>query len=812
MKIFAKFLILFFGVSLLLSAEDTGRQVVDFNSNWKFSKGEANDAYKIEFNDSDWQIVKVPHDWAIYGPFDPEGNPETGKLPWRGEGWYRKTFNLDQANNGDRVYLLFDGVMAFPKVYVNGKLAGEWDYGYNSFYLDITDFVKFDNENLVAVYVDTRKHESRWYPGAGIYRKVQMIVTSPIHVDIWGTKITTPSVEEKWSDVRVATMVNNDSDSDSEVKLESIFISPDGYEFLSDKKEATIEKNSNYEFEQWITLTEPELWDIDNPALYKVKTLVKVDDKVVDTYETTFGVRSFKFTEDDGFYLNNRRVQFKGVNLHHDQGPLGAAFNKRAMQRQLEIMKEMGCNSIRTSHNVPAPELLELCDEMGLLVIDEIYDKWDKRGDLPEGEAFFESAERNMTNFIKRDRNHPSIILWSIGNEIHDIQSNQPGSIRKMESMVLTLKKYDFTRPITMVNDMPTEAKWRLFDYYDVHSFNYGRRYLPFREAEPSKPVIITESASTISTRGFYKFPLPKEKTDYFTDELQISSYDMNAPFWAEPPDLDWDWQENDEYVCGEFVWTGFDYIGEPTPYNYTMLHDGTITLDQTAKSSYFGIVDLVGIPKDRFYLYRSYWAPENKTVHLLPHWNWEGLEGEDIPVFVYTNGDKAELFVNGKSQGFREKKPTSDSLFERYRLMWNNVKYEPGELKAVAYKEGKVIGEDVIVTAGAPAKIKLTVDRTDLNVTGDDLAYILVEAYDEDGNICPLADNEINLEVEGVGTIEGVGNGNPQSLEPFKANKRKLFYGKAMLIVGTKGEDGKIKVKASSGGLESAEVVLNVK
>lgn len=812
MKIFAKFLILFFGVSLLLSAEDTGRQVVDFNSNWKFSKGEANDAYKIEFNDSDWQIVKVPHDWAIYGPFDPEGNPETGKLPWRGEGWYRKTFNLDQANNGDRVYLLFDGVMAFPKVYVNGKLAGEWDYGYNSFYLDITDFVKFDNENLVAVYVDTRKHESRWYPGAGIYRKVQMIVTSPIHVDIWGTKITTPSVEEKWSDVRVATMVNNDSDSDSEVKLESIFISPDGYEFLSDKKEATIEKNSNYEFEQWITLTEPELWDIDNPALYKVKTLVKVDDKVVDTYETTFGVRSFKFTEDDGFYLNNRRVQFKGVNLHHDQGPLGAAFNKRAMQRQLEIMKEMGCNSIRTSHNVPAPELLELCDEMGLLVIDEIYDKWDKRGDLPEGEAFFESAERNMTNFIKRDRNHPSIILWSIGNEIHDIQSNQPGSIRKMESMVLTLKKYDFTRPITMVNDMPTEAKWRLFDYYDVHSFNYGRRYLPFREAEPSKPVIITESASTISTRGFYKFPLPKEKTDYFTDELQISSYDMNAPFWAEPPDLDWDWQENDEYVCGEFVWTGFDYIGEPTPYNYTMLHDGTITLDQTAKSSYFGIVDLVGIPKDRFYLYRSYWAPEKKTVHLLPHWNWEGLEGEDIPVFVYTNGDKAELFVNGKSQGFREKKPTSDSLFERYRLMWNNVKYEPGELKAVAYKEGKVIGEDVIVTAGAPAKIKLTVDRTDLNVTGDDLAYILVEAYDEDGNICPLADNEINLEVEGVGTIEGVGNGNPQSLEPFKANKRKLFYGKAMLIVGTKGEDGKIKVKASSGGLESAEVVLNVK
>jgi beta-galactosidase len=421
-----------------------------------------------------------------------------------------------------------------------------------------------------------------------------------------------------------------------------------------------------------------------------------------------------------------------------------------------------------------------------------------------------EFGERNIRNFVMRDRNHPCVFLWSVGNEMGDIQWNIDNGLEKLEAMAGFIRKYDPARPVTMVCDASGSVKWRHFDYYDIHCWNYGRRYLPAREMDATKSVIISESASTVSTRGFYELPLPQKKTD-FTQSLQVSSYDLNAPEWAEIADDDFLWQQEDKYVAGEFVWTGFDYLGEPTPYNDEAEKEGRISKEQSANSSYFGIVDMCGIPKDRYYLYRSHWAPEKTTVHILPHWNWDGKEGQNIPVFVYTNGDCAELFLNGKSLGKQCKKPDSEKSYERFRLIWDEVTYQPGELKAVAYNKGIMIGESFIKTAGEPYQIKLTPDRNNLKSNGMDLSYILIEARDKNGNPCPLADNMINFEVKGTAVIEGVGNGNPQSTEPFIADYRKLFYGKAMLIIRTlENKPGIISVTATSEGLKSAEASLN--
>ena len=788
-------LTLLFVCAVQLSKAGT-RNWINFNDNWHFTKGNPENAQAVNFDDSSWEVVSVPHDWAIKGPFNEKEPGFTGKLPWKGEGWYRKTFTVDAADQGKIVYFLFDGIMSSPKVYINGKLAGKWDYGYNSFFLNVSDLINFGGKNTIAVYVDTRNHGSRWYPGAGIYRKVRMLVADPVHTEIWGTYITTPKVTDTYGEVRILNNVNNWSDADKEVTVEAQILSPDGKVLTSSEEKRKMKAGSTRQFDHWLTITNPERWDVDNPVRYSVKTIVKDGDKVLDTQVIPFGFRTFKFTANDGFFLNNRHLHIKGVNLHHDQGPLGAAFNTRAMQRQLEIMKAMGCNAIRTSHNVCAPELVELCDKMGLIVFDEAFDKWDNKADITPETDFYEFGERNLRNFVKRDRNHPSVVIWSVGNEMGDIQGNVNFGLRKLAAMVGFVRKYDITRPVTMACDQDGNAKWRHFDYYDVHSWNYGQRWEPARKLDPSKAVIISESASTVSTRGFYELPLAENKTD-FRKSNQVSSYDLNAPRWAEIPDDDFMWQENAPYIAGEFVWTGFDYLGEPTPYF-------------TSRSSYFGIVDLCGIPKDRYYLYQSHWKPEKNMVHILPHWNWDGYEGKKVPVFVYTNGDGAELFLNGKSLGKKFKSPKSDVSTERYRLMWKNVVYEPGELKAVGYKDGKVIGEAEVRTAGKPYSIKLTPDRTEVNATGDDLSYILVEAYDKDGNLCPLAENLIHFNVKGPAKIAAVGNGNPQSLEPFVADHRKLFFGKAMLIVRTEKEKpGKIEVEASSDGLKGAKVLL---
>lgn len=789
----------------------SARQIIAFNTQWKFAKGEQKDAHALTFNDQNWELARLPHDWAVGGPFDPELDGNTGKLPWRGEGWYRKRFDMTSVDAGKRVYFLFDGIMAFPKIYINGRLAGEWDYGYNSFYLDVTEFIRFGGENLIAIHVDTREHDSRWYPGAGIYRKVTMILTDPVHIPIWGTYVTTPEVTDTYADVQVRAEVQNSGAHAAKVELRATIYSPQGQVVAQRSRTGEILAGQIHTFDQWFTLARPQRWDIDNPLRYRVRTEVLVDGRKTDDYTTPFGIRTFRFTADDGFYLNGRRVQMKGVNLHHDHGPLGARFLPRAMERQLEIMQEMGCNAVRTSHNVPAPELLEMCDSMGLLVFNEAFDKWDGKADILPGTDFEAFMERQFHNFIKRDRNHPSVVIWSVGNEMRDIQGNVNNGLARLHTAVNLVRKYDPTRPVTMANDHMENVKWRHWDYYDIHSWNYGRRYRPAREKDPSEPVIISESASTVSTRGFYELPLPEEKSD-FTDSRQVSSYDLNAPPWAEPADWDFFWQEEDQYVVGEYVWTGFDYLGEPTPYHDFWAQENRLPQAAVSRSSYFGIVDLVGIPKDRYYLYRSYWAPEKYTLHILPHWNWEGSEGRNVPVFVYTNSDAAELFINGRSQGVRRKDPKSEDPYQRYRLMWNETVYEPGELKVVAYREGAVIGEAVKRTAGKASRLRLQPDRKEMRGDGQDLCYVLVEMYDADGILCPKAMNEVVFEVDGPAAIAGLGNGDPQSHDPLLSQKVKLFYGQAMLILQSKpGETGIVRVRASADGVEGAMMEVRV-
>lgn len=932
------------GTKLSLKSSDfSPRRVINFNSDWKFAKGEQPGAEAGDFDDSAWQAVRLPHDWAITGPFNPKENGYAGKLPWKGVGWYRKTFKLDKAGSGQRVYFDFDGVMAFPKVYVNGRLAGEWDYGYMSFRVDATPYVKFDGTNVIAVQVDTRNHGTRWYPGAGIYRKVTMTVCEPVHVAHWGTIITTSKVSEPSATVRVRAIVENHLDKEENITIHAEILNPTGQRKLTSPRGTwTTPAGGTCEFDLSVPIDNPQLWDINSPQLYTTKIIVLVGDKIVDTETTNFGIRTFRFTADDGFHLNGRRVQLYGVNLHHDHGPLGAAFYTRAMERQLEIMREMGVNSIRTSHNPPAPELLDLCDRMGFVVWDEAFDKWDDKADRVKGQPPLEEyGEKQIRNLVMRDRNHPCIVVWSIANEIGEGGRNgvTPERVKFMSEFV---RKYDPTRPVGMANHIPAMAERPNFDALDLTGWNYARRYDIYRQRYPDKPIIYSESASALSTRGFYELPLPNGKTE-FSEQNQVDSYDLNSAAWSDIPDKEFKLMEDDKFVAGEFVWTGFDYIGEPTPFS------------QEAKSSYFGIVDLCGIPKDRFYLYRSYWRPDVTTVHILPHWNWPDRVGQNVPVFVYTNGDSVELFLNGKSLGRRTKgrlpkrppdfaqgKSVTVSSFEsdkghiaangndadsstrwcaadagveqwwqvdldeiqpirylaiefekeaknygyevkvstdastwqsivtkstsrfprwggptrsfheldvearyvrieftelqrgtwasikefgvypekvesdyytvtyNYRLRWNDVFYEPGELKAVAYKDGKKIGQAVMRTAHKPAMIRLTPDRKKLAATGEDLCYILVEALDADGTLCPLADNSVLFEIDGPAEVAGVGNGNPLSLEPFQSDSRKLFYGKAMLILRTiERKAGKVQITATSEGLTPAKITV---
>ena len=803
--------VLFFAIFFSgCSKKASDRTIMDFNKDWLFMKGEQSEKVThANFDDSEWMQVRLPHDWAIAGPFDPAGDGSTGKLPWKGVGWYRKTFDLKADYSGRRVYFDFDGVMAFPKVYINGKLAGEWDYGYNSFRVDATPYVNFGETNIIAVEVDTGKHRSRWYPGAGIYRKVTMTITEPVHIAHWGIFVTTPDAGNDSASVNVKVTVENHLDKDISADVQIILTDPDGAQAAKGNATISISSGGTADAAKELDIKNPRKWDIDKPELYKANVIVSADGGNVDSETVTFGIRAFKFTAKDGFHLNGRRVQLYGVNLHHDQGVLGAAFNTRAMERQLEIMKEMGVNALRTSHNPPAPEVLDLCDWMGIIVWNEAFDKWEATAGHVTDEPMETFGERQLKNFVMRDRNHPSVVLWSIGNEIWTGEENWGKTAGRVSFMRDFVLKYDPTRPVGIGNDKVEDGDNNVLDSLDVVGYNYMRRYGRFHETHPDMPLIYSESASTVSTRGYYDFPLPKEKTQFNRDAGQVSSYDYNAMWWSDVADRDFYLMEEDSFVAGEFVWTGIDYLGEPSPFLVK------------ARSSYFGIVDLCGIPKDRYYLYRSYWRPDKLTAQILPHWNWPDRTGKNVPVFVYTNGDSAELFLNDKSLGKRTKlKTVPDGLngdyyavIDKYRLRWMDVVYEPGELKAVIYKNGAVIGETVKKTAGEPVKLTLTPDRNTISADGYDLSYILVEAVDKEGNPCPIADDMVTFKLGGPAEIAGIGNGNPLSMEPFQDSEHSLFFGKAMLVLRSKeGKSGSVTITATADGYDTAKVQVDTK
>lgn len=930
----------------------------DFNFNWRFAKGEHENSLAPDFDDSGWDKVDLPHDWAISGPFgSPQADGNTGKLPWQGQGWYRKTFELARSSKNKRLILTFDGVMASPTVYLNGKKVGSWIYGYNSFHIDATDAANIPGKNILTVNADTRQHKSRWYPGAGIYRKVTLRFADPVHIPVWGVFVTTPQVDEDSARVNVKVEVKNASNKIKKVTVLLTLLDPSGNEVAKSHTDVDVTPGQTKTASVDMIVNSIQRWDIEHPHQYTAVTRLIVDGTERDINETDFGIRTFRVTADDGFHLNGRRVQIYGVNLHHDQGPLGSAFFPSAMERQLRIMKDMGVNAIRTSHNMPAPELPALCSRMGLIVFNEAFDKYGPTAgvDCSYQEYVDKYAERELRNFIRRDRNNPSVFFWSVGNEVGGINGETITA-----RLVEYVKKYDTTRNISQGFHVQGNASSNstVLKHLDSSGWNYNQKYMTARNNFPQKPLLYTESGSAFGTRGAYKLDLPDNKTNY-TGDGECNGYVLTSAPWSDIPEQEFDRMRKHPFVAGEFVWTGFDYLGEPTPYNKK---DNT---GRIARSSYFGIVDLAGLPKDSYYLYRSYWHPEVTTVHIAPHWNWQEQQDKPVPVFVYTNGDSAELFLNGKSLGRRHKldpvklqrvnmifgkqatasseeikkdstgnvesenianqaldgdpstrwcasssnlpqywqvdmdKPQTfsnisinwekeaksygfsvefsdngndwdqlkytlndsgsnsnlqcdaktrarfvritiskagsgwasikevainekniatnqsssqlsnqyyDSL-STYRLFWLDVPYHPGQLKAIAYKDGKAIGQAIVNTAGQPAKLRLTADRPVIAADGMDLSYITIEMTDKDGNLCPHAMNDLSFSVKGPVTLMGVANGDQMGFDSLTDNTHPLFYGKAVAVLRSKhNQPSKVKLKVtdSDNGINS--------
>jgi beta-galactosidase len=781
---------------------------LSFNDGWRFFKGDAPGAERSDFQDAKWTQIQLPHDWAIEGPFDPQINPHTGALPISGTGWYRKWFTLP-ANSKDRFFSIeFDGAMSNAHVWLNGHELGGRPYGYIGFSFDLTPYLKFGaQENVLAVRLTPEERSSRWYPGAGIYRNVWLDVTGPVHVAHWGTYITTPAVSDEQATVDVKTAVRNRATQETRLTLQTSILDPSGRSVSRNGDMAIIPAGATQIVATNLTVTRPQRWDIDRPAMYSLVTeVMDSDKKVVDRYVTPFGIRTIAFDKAKGFLLNGRTVKIQGVCDHHDLGALGAAVNRRATERQLQILKGAGVNAIRTSHNPPSPELLEYCDRMGLLVMDEAFDMW-RRQKVPNDyhKYFDEWSERDVRDMVHRDRNHPSIIMYSIGNEIPEQGSPDGGAMAKR--LVDFFHQEDPTRPTTSAFNNPEAAiKNGLAAAVDIPGINYRPwQYETIQKEHPDWIVYGSETASCVSSRGVYHLPVEKYEKH---PSLQLTGYDVIAPPWAYCPDVEFAYQDKLPNVLGEFVWTGFDYIGEPTPY---FNGRGANTADWPSRSSYFGFVDLAGFPKDRYYLYQSVWT-KKPMVHVLPHWNWK--EGQTIPVMAYTNSDEVELFVNGKSLGRKKRfsepvkipvgpNASQDRTFSsKYRLEWQ-VPYQPGSLKAVAYQGGKQVAVDEIRTAGAPARVKLIPDRATIQADGDDLSFITVRIEDKDGNLCPMSDNLVKFTVTGAGSIRAVDNGNAATIEPFHADRRKAFSGMALLIVSSqKAQAGRIHVTAASEGL----------
>jgi beta-galactosidase len=787
-----------------------------------------------EFNDSQWRLLNLPHDWGIEGPFQQELLGETAKLPWMGVAWYRKHLELPAADAGRKIFLDVDGAMSYASVWVNGRFAGGWPYGYSSWRVELTPFVKFGADNVIAIRLDNPDQSSRWYPGGGIYRNVWLVKTPPVRVAHWGTAVTTPQVDKRSATVNVAVTVQNDSPSPTAV---SVF-----NEFHELKANGSIGKSvggilmASFVVDPGkpstqiceLKIPNPKLWSLEKPNRYVVVTTLSHDSKEFDRYETPFGIRKIEFTVDKGFFLNGQHVKLNGVCDHHDLGALGAAINTRALERQLEILREFGVNAIRTSHNPPAPELLDLCDRMGFVVMDEAFDCWAVGKNSNDYNVLYPDwHEQDLRALVRRDRNHPCVILWSSGNEVPDQDRDEGPALAEQHRNIIHSE--DPTRPCTTAVSSYKAGFKDFAKHFDVFGWNYHPdNYHQFRATNSAIPLFGSETASTVSSRGEYAFPVPDsfgaKNNKSALINFQVSSYDYYVPSWATTPDAEFRGQERNPFVAGEFVWTGFDYLGEPTPYN----DDATVLLNYfdpvqrekekqaldalgkikiPSRSSYFGIVDLAGFKKDRFYLYQAHWRPDFPMAHILPHWNWPEHVGQVTPVFVYTSGDSAELFLNGKSLGVK-KKGTNE-----YRLRWDDVVYQPGELKVVAYKNGKRWAEDTVKTTGAAEKLLLSADRSQIAADGKDLSFITVTVADKNGLQVPRSKNHIKFAVEGPGEIVATDNGDATSFESFQAPERNAYNGLALVIVRAKaGSTGVIKLTAATEGLKPATVELSTR
>jgi beta-galactosidase len=803
-------------INLPASVSISSRRI-NFDRDWRFHRGDAAGAERPEADDSGWTSLRLPHDWAIDGPFEAKQNPETGALPISGSGWYRKSFLLPEDAKHRFFTIMFDGAMSNAVVWMNGHRLGNRPYGYSSFYFDLTPYLRFGREaNVLAVRLSPEENSSRWYPGAGIYRNVWLDVTGPVHVSEWGTFVTTPEVSSDHAKVAVQTRIENGlTGEEAEVVLKTTLLDASGKEVASHTgTPIQLPRAANQVIDSHLVVSHPQRWDFDQPYLYTLVSEIVQKNQVVDRYTSTFGIRTVTFNRDKGFLLNGVYRKLHGVCLHHDLGALGAAVNRRATERQLQIMKAAGVNAIRTSHNPPSPELLEMADRLGFVVMDEAFDMW-RIPKVPNGYSKYydEWSERDVRDMVRRDRNHPSIILWSIGNEIPEQES--PDGWKEAKRLVTFFHVEDPTRPTTSAfNEWDKAIENHLADQVDIPGFNYQpMRYEQIATEHPGWIIFGSETESCVSSRGVYHLPIEKYQKH---PSHQLSSYDIIAPPWAYCPDVEFTYQDRLPKVLGEFVWTGFDYLGEPTPY-FMSDNPKENKGDWPARSSYFGMVDLAGFPKDRYYLYQSQWTAK-PMVHILPHWNWAGREGQNIPVMAYTNADEVELFLNGKSLGkkARGSEPvelpvgvnvTPDKrIVSHYRLLWQ-VPYQPGLLKAVAYSDGREVASQEVRTAGPPAKLVLVPDRAVIQADGDDLSFVTVRVEDKDGNLCPMADNLIHFHLQGAGDIAAVDNGNAASLEPFHADYRKAFSGLALLIVRSRDQAGTVEVTATSGHLEKAIV-----
>ena len=798
---------------------------------WRFTREDDSKFSTTCYDDKSWQEVRVPHDWAIYGPFSIDNDKQnvaitqdgqkeamehagrTGGLPFIGPGWYRTTIDLPEFKEGKKCTIIFDGAMSHANVYINGEKATFRPYGYTSFNVDATPFIKEGEKITIAVRLENLIESSRWYPGAGLYRNVHVIVTEDAHVPVYGTQLTTPVIEANYAKVNLKTKLEMPADKTIEnYKIKTVIKDAEGNVVASDNKNGCIYDGGL--FEQNFIVESPQLWTLDNPVLYTAESKIYEGSVLKDEYSTTFGFRTIKIIPDKGFYLNGERTQFKGVCNHHDLGPLGGIANEAGIRRQVRILKDMGCNAIRTSHNMPAPELVKACDEMGMMLMLESFDEWVtpkvKNG---YNTMWDEWVEKDLVNLIHQFRNSPSVVMWCIGNEVPDQWKPEQG--QKLSRMLQDIcHREDPTRPVTQGMDAPDAVvNNNMAATMDVAGFNYRpHKYIENYTKLPQQIILGSETASTLSSRGVYKFPVVRRSMHKYEDH-QASSYDVEHCGWSNLPEDDWIQHDDLHYCIGEFVWTGFDYLGEPTPY-YS---------DWPSHSSLFGIIDLAGLPKDRYYLYRSHWNKDEETLHILPHWNWEGREGEVTPIFVYTNYPSAELFINGKSQGIRTKDMSvnvynsADSVsaaelkrLTRYRLMWMDTEYEPGVVKVVAYNEkGKAVAEKEIRTAGAPYKIELVPDRTVIAADGKDLSFVTVKVVDKKGNLCPVADNQISFKVKGNGKYVAGANGDPTSLESFQTPRMKVFNGMMTAIIASDETPGTITLEATAKGLKKGSITI---